>query len=181
MPALAAIVVAMVLALGTTRACAQNDMSSGQTNGMSGGSASLTMADQKFMTNAAEGGMLEVKLGELAGQKGTRDDVKNFGQKMVTDHTQINNDLKAVASQKGIPLPDMLDAKHQKIYEKLAALSGTDFDNTYIATMLKAHKADARLFKKESDTSDADLKSFVDKSLPVIQDHLNMIEGMSKS
>jgi putative membrane protein len=125
--------------------------------------------------------MLEVKLGELAVQKATRGDVKSFAQKMVADHTQINNDLKSLASQKGVNLPEMLDAKHQNVYEKLAALSGIEFDNEYISTMVKAHKGDARLFKKESDTSDTDIKSFVDKSLTIIQDHLNMVEGMSKS
>jgi putative membrane protein len=182
LPALLALALTTALTLGTSLARAQNDMQSGsQTNGMTGAATTLTMADQKFMTNAAEGGMLEVKLGELAAQKATRDDVKNFGQKMVTDHTQINNDLTTLASQKGVPLPDMLDAKHQKIYEKLAALSGTDFDNDYISTMIKAHKMDAKLFKKESKTSDTDVKSFVDKSLTVIEEHLKMIEAISKS
>lgn len=174
---LAIVLVAAVMLWEISPAKAENDVTSGgQTN-----VTSLTTADQKFMTNAAEGGMLEVKLGELASQKATRDDVKNFGQKMVADHTQINNDLKSLASQKGVNLPDLLDAKHQKIYEKLAALSGADFDNEYISTMVKAHKMDARLFKKASDSPDADVKSFVDKSLTVIEGHLNMIAGMSKS
>jgi putative membrane protein len=177
MPAILALALgAATLLLGTPGAQAQNDMSGGVTN-----ATSLTVADQKFMTNAAEGGLLEVKLGDLASQKATRDDVKSFGQKMVSDHTQINNDLKSLASQKGVNLPDILDAKHQRIYEKLAALSGADFDNEYISTMVKAHKADDRLFKKESETQDADLKRFVDKTLTVIEGHLHMVEGLSKS
>ena len=143
--------------------------------------ATVSASDQEFMMAAAQGGMLEVKLGDLAAQKGTRDDVKNFGQKMVTDHTQINNDMKALAGQKGVGLPDGLDAKHQAMYDKLAALSGPDFDKEYIASMIKAHKKDLKSFKKESaDTQDADIKSALDKAIPVVEMHLNMIEGIKK-
>lgn len=182
MSSLAATLLAAGLFWGSSRASAQNDLpAAGQTNGMAGAPTTLAMADQEFMTNAIQDGMLEVKLGELASQKAARDDLKSFGQKMVTDHSQINDDLKALAAKKGIHLPDILDAKHQKNYEGLAALAGTDFDNKYISAMVKGHKAAVRLFKKESATQDTDIKSFVDKSLTVIQEHLNMIEGMSKS
>src|ERR1035438_2981081 len=73
----------------------------------------VSTADQDFIQAFAQGGMTEVKLGELAAQKGARDDVKEFGQMMVKDHTAINDDLKALAAQKGVTLPDSLDAKHQ--------------------------------------------------------------------
>src|ERR1035441_5412304 len=72
----------------------------------------VSKTDQDFILAAAQGGMTEVKLGELAAQNGKRDDVKAFGQMMVKDHTAINDDLKALATQKGVTLPDNLDAKH---------------------------------------------------------------------
>ena len=72
----------------------------------------VSMADTNFILAAAQGGMTEVKLGELASTNGMRDDVKEFGQMMVKDHTAINNDLKSLAAQKGVTLPDSLDAKH---------------------------------------------------------------------
>src|SRR5674476_1105116 len=87
----------------------------------------LSTADKGFILAAAQGGMTEVKLGELAAQKGTRDDVKAFGQMMVKDHTAINDDLKALATQKGVTLPDNLDAKHQGMVDKMAALTGSKF------------------------------------------------------
>jgi putative membrane protein len=148
-----------------------------------GASAATTVstADQGFILAAAQGGMTEVKLGELAPQKGTRDDVKAFGQMMVKDHAAINDDLKAVAAQKGVTLPDSLDAKHQGMVDKMAALTGSQFDDAYIAAMIKAHQQDAKAFKAESAaTQDADTKSFVDKSIPIVDAHLQHVTAMKK-
>ena len=139
----------------------------------------LSMADTNFILAAAQGGMTEVKLGELASTSGVRDDVKSFGQMMVKDHTAINGDLKALAAQKGVTLPDSLDAKHQAMVDKMAALMGSAFDNAYITGMIKDHKMDAREFKAVSaETKDTDIKSFVDKSIPVVDGHLKRITAM---
>ena len=141
----------------------------------------VSTADKDFILAAAQGGMTEVKLGELAAQKAMRDDVKAFGQMMVKDHSAINDDLKALAAQKGVTLPDSLDAKHQAMVDKMAALTGSEFDNAYIAGMIKDHKADAKEFKAESaETKDADVKSFVDKSIPVVDGHLKRITAMKQ-
>jgi putative membrane protein len=136
-------------------------------------------ADCNFIQAAAQGGMTEVKLGELAANTAKRDDVKEFGQRMVKDHTSIDGNLKALALEKGVTLPDSLDAKHQEMVDKMSALSGSDFDNAYISCMIKDHKQDAKAFKTESSaTKDTDLKSFVDKTIPVVQEHLKMISAM---
>lgn len=141
----------------------------------------LSTADKDFILAAAQGGMTEVKLGELTAQKGMRDDVKVFGQMMVKDHTTINGDLKALAVQKGVTLPNSLDAKHQGIVDKMASLTGSEFDDAYIADMIKDHKKDTKEFKAESaETKDADIKSFVDKSIPVVDEHLKRITAMKK-
>src|SRR5664280_3541989 len=141
----------------------------------------LSMADTNFILAAAQGGMTEVKLGELASTSGVRDNVKSFGQMMVKDHTAINDDLKALAAQKGVTLPDSLDAKHQGMVDKMAALTGSEFDDAYIAAMIKDHQMDAKEFTAESAaTKDADLKSFVDKSIPVVTEHLKRITALKK-
>ena len=141
--------------------------------------ATVASTDQDFMLAAAQGGMTEVKLGELAAQNGARADVKEFGQLMVKDHSAINADLKTLAAQKGVTLPDSLNMKHQKMVDKMAALNGSAFDKVYIASMIKDHKMDAKEFKAESvATKDTDIKSFVDKSLPVVESHLEHIKAM---
>jgi putative membrane protein len=141
----------------------------------------ISMADTNFILAAAQGGMTEVKLGELAATNGMRDDVKEFGQMMVKDHTAINDDLKALAAQKGVTLPDSLDAKHQAMVDTMAALTGSEFDDAYIKGMIKAHQKDAKAFKAEAAaTQDADLKSFLDKSIPVVEAHLQHVTAMKK-
>ena len=142
---------------------------------------SISMADTNFILAAAQGGMTEVKLGELASTSGMRADVKEFGQMMVKDHTTINDDMKALAAQKGVTLPDSLDAKHQARVDKMSALFGAAFDDAYIAGMIKAHKMDAQAFKAEAAaTQDADIKGFLDKSIPVVEAHLQHITAMKK-
>jgi putative membrane protein len=139
-------------------------------------------ADRDFILAAAQGHMTEAKLGELAAQNGKRSDVKEFGRMIVKDHTATTHSLKALAAQKGVTLPDSLDAKHQAMVDTMAALTGLEFDNTYIAGMIKDHKADAREFKAVSaETKDADVKSFVDQSIPVVERHLKHITAMKSS
>ena|ERR1017187_1758995 len=141
----------------------------------------ISTTETNFILAAAQGGMTEVKLGELASTSGVRADVKEFGQMMVKDHTAINEDMKALAAQKGVILPDSLDAKHQAMVDKMTALTGAAFDAAYIKGMIKDHKMDAKEFKAESAaTQDADIKSFLDKSIPVVEAHLQHITAMKK-
>jgi putative membrane protein len=111
-----------------------------------------------------------------------RDDVKAFGQRMVKDHTAINDDLKVLAAQKDVAMPDSLDAAHQKMVDTLTALTGSEFDKAYIAGMFKGHKKAIKAFKTESaKTKDADVKSFAGKTIPILEDHLKLITAIKKS
>ena len=141
--------------------------------------SAIATTDKDFMLAAAQGGMTEVKLGALAAQNGTRQEVKDFGGMMVKDHTTINDDLKALAAQKSVSLPDMLDEKHQAMVDKMGALSGAEFDKAYVAAMIKAHKKDLKAFQAEaSATQDTDIKSFVEKAIPTISAHLQHIQDL---
>ena len=130
-------------------------------------------ADQHFVMEAYEGGMAEVALGQLATEKASNPKVKEFGQRMVTDHGKANDELKSIASKKNLTLPTEVDSKHQAAYDKLAKLSGSDFDKAYIDAMVKDHDEDVKEFKKATSTAgmDADLKAWAEKTLGVIQEH----------
>jgi putative membrane protein len=142
----------------------------------------VSTADQDFILAAGQINLTEIKLGEYAAQNGQRDDVKTFGQRMVKDHTALNDNLKALAAQKNVTLPDSLDAADQKMADKLMALTGAEFDKAYIAGMFKGHKKAIKAFKAESAaTTDADVKSFADKSLPVLEEHLKLITAIKNS
>ena len=140
----------------------------------------LDRKDMKFVHDAAMGGMLQVQLGKIAQDKAQSQDVKDFGARMVTDHTGVNTALKQLADKKGIMVPDKLDAKHEKIVDKLSKLSGADFDKEYMKLMVKGHKSDVAAFKKASkDLKDPDLKDFAAKTLPAYEEHLKMAKETS--
>src|SRR5690349_14785651 len=121
----------------------------------------LSAADHKFVTDAAEGGMAEVQLGQLAVSKATNPDVKNFGQKMVDDHSKANDQLKSTATGEGVTLPASIGSKNQAIYDRLNKLSGAAFDKAYVQQMVKDHEMDVKEFERESQSGgDAALKTF---------------------
>jgi len=142
-------------------------------------SSSVSDDDKKFMNEAAQGGMAEVKLGELASQKAASADVKAFGTKMVQDHSNANTELKSVAAKKGVTLPADVNAEQKAMYDKLSKLSGAEFDKEYVKGMVADHEKDVAEFKKQSTAAkDADLKAFATKTLPTLESHLSMIKGI---
>ena len=150
------------------------------TPGDTGSSAPAKMDDKKFAKNAAMGGMVEVELGKLATQKASSDAVKQFGQKMVDDHTKANDELKQIASQDNLTLPTALDKKHQMMVDKMGSLSGAAFDKAYVKDMVKDHEKDVKEFQVESDSgTDPNVKQFATKTLPVLQGHLESIKQIS--
>ncbi len=138
--------------------------------------------DKKFVKDAALGGMTEVELGKLAAQKGSSDAVKQFGQKLVDDHSKANDELKQIASTENIQVPDTLDSKHQSRIDKLSKLSGPSFDKAYIKDQVKDHEKDMQEFQSEAQGgSDPNVKQFASKTLPVLQQHLSMAKDLSKT
>ena len=130
---------------------------------------------KSFAMKAADGGMAEVELGRLAVQKASNDRVKQFGQKMVDDHSKANNDLKAAAGQEGIELPADTSSKNKKLMEKLSGLSGAEFDKAYMSAMVKDHVEDVHEFEKASKApGDSPVKMFATNTLPTLKDHLQM-------
>src|SRR3954468_1889404 len=105
-------------------------------------SPSLVKTDASFMKQAADGGMAEIALGNLAVSKASSDDVKKFGQRMVDDHSKANDQLKQLASSKGIDVPSELNAKDKATKERLSKLSGEQFDRAYMQHMVKDHTKD---------------------------------------
>ena len=135
--------------------------------------ADVAASDKTFVKKAAVGGMAEVDMGKMAQEKGSSQDVKDFGAMMVKDHTANNDDLAALAKTKGLMVPDKLDSMHQKMADKLSGLSGTAFDTAYINDMVMGHEKMLALMKSEESSSDPDLKSFATKTSETVQMHLD--------
>lgn len=153
-----------------------NTSATGEQTGMSG---AMNSKDRDFLMDAAIGGLMEVELGQLAAQKGASDAVKQFGQRMVDDHSKANTELMTLATSKGLTLPTAIDDKHRERVTKLSAMSGADFDRAYSKMMLKDHEKDVSEFEKQSmKATDPDVKAFASKTLPTLQEHLTLVRAL---
>jgi putative membrane protein len=136
--------------------------------------------DSGFLKNAAEGGISEVELGQLAQQKATNSAVKDFGAMMVKDHTAANEKLKALAASKQVSLPDSSSVMQKATRTKLNMLSGDTFDKSYIKGMIEDHKTDIKEFQKEaSQGKDPEARAFAAATLPTLQGHLTSIQSIA--
>ena len=135
--------------------------------------------DVAFAMKAAQGGIAEVQMGQLATQNASNPDVKAFGQQMVDDHTKANDKLKSVAQAQNMTLPESLGPKQQTEYAKLQGLSGPSFDREYVKCMVKDHEEDVKEFQKEANTGkDPQIKAFASETLPVLEQHLSKIKSI---
>jgi len=139
-------------------------------------------ADRKFVNTALQGGMAEVEMGKLAAEKGNSDDVKQFGQEMVKDHTELGNQMKVVAQQIGVTPPNEVSVTQKATEMKLKSLSGDAFDKAYISAMVKDHKEDLAEFKTEAANGQNDaVKEAANKGSTVIEGHLQMIDQIAQA
>jgi putative membrane protein len=138
------------------------------------------MTDQQFVTLAAIGGLAEVQLGRLAFERAGRPSVQQFGQRMVLDHGALNAELAPIAERKDMSMPVALDDAHQQKKERLARLSGHDFDRAYMQEMVDDHIKNIAHFEAEAQTgTDPDLKGFATAALPVLRQHLELARNVN--
>jgi putative membrane protein len=138
--------------------------------------------EKTFIMKAANGGMMEVDLGKVAADKGESSEVKDFGKQMMKDHSKANEQLKDVASKMGVTLPSQLDATHQDKIAKLSGLMGAAFDKAYVKAMVADHKKDISEFEAASGkVKNPDLKKFIDETVPVMKEHLEMIQKFDQA
>jgi len=143
--------------------------------------STVSKDDATFVVNTANAGMTEVQLGQLAQQKGTAKDVKEYGAMMEKDHTAAGDKLRALAASKNITLPSAISPEMQKNIDDLQTKSGKDFDKAYIDLMVDDHKKVISMFEDESKKgSDADIRAFADATVHTLKMHLQDAEKCKK-
>ncbi len=168
----------LVLTICATSIMAQDTMGSNDKMSMKG----KANADSKFMMTLATGGMNEIGLSQTAVSKSTNDDVKQYAQKMIDDHTAAGDELKTLADSKNVTLPASMDSKHTALNQKLSTKTGSSFDMDYIKAMVSDHEKTVALLQKEVNSGkDADAKALATKLLPTVQGHLEMARSMMTS
>lgn len=152
----------------------------GGQSGMAGRGGMLGSTDRQFVMKAAMSDMAEIELGRLAVARGASESVKQFGQRMVDDHTRTSQQLMQIVSTAGVTPPTALDPKHAAVVARMSRLSGAEFDRAYAKQMVKDHQEAVALFQRESTRgSHGELKAFASATLPALQEHLAMSRAMA--
>jgi putative membrane protein len=150
-------------------------------NGMQAAGQASPM-DKMFVRKAMQGGMAQVQLGQLTLQKTDNDQVKQFAQRMIDDHTRMNDQMKPVAQQLGVDVPAQISKKDRATMAKLQALSGAAYDQAYIKDMVKDHKQDLSDFQMEASSGqDQTVKDAASQGSKVIAQHLQLAQQMAKN
>ena len=163
---------ALILACGTLSA---------QTSAQTKSGGTTRNSDLTFLREAIEGNLAEIQTGQLAEKNGASQVVKQFGQRMVADHTNLLEQAKSIAAAKGITPPTAPSAKDQATYRSLSSKTGNAFDTAYITDMISDHKEDISHFEQEANSgSDPDIRALASKALPTLQEHLRLAESAAR-
>jgi putative membrane protein len=137
--------------------------------------------DRDFAARAAQGGMAEVEMGNLAQQQGTSAQLKEYGRALVEDHTKLSNQLKDIAAKENFMLPTEMTSDERKAVDRLSKLSGPEFDKEFAKESVSDHKKDIDEFSKQARSGqDEALKTFAANTIPVLEKHLNMAENVEQ-
>src|SRR5690606_37464190 len=149
-------------------------------NATGGATAPLATQDRQFMEDIAQANLAEIATGKLATAKAQSSVVRQYGQRMIDDHTTLLNEGAKLAKSKGMPVPKEPDARHQATMKQLESLSGASFDRTYMSHMVKDHEETLDLLKRAStQASDGQLRDLAKNAIPVVEHHLKLAEQIT--
>ena len=175
-------VVAVLGAVMTAGAQVPNASSGEQNHALGKVMQAAGSPDQVFLKKAIEGNNGEIDAAKLALKTSKNDQVKQYAQKMVDDHTTMLGELHQVEQGQTLKYKDTSSAAARTLHAKLVALKGAAFDRAYVNGMVKDHEADVKEFSEEAETGkDAAIKAAAEKSLPTIKEHLGMVQGLLKT
>jgi putative membrane protein len=138
--------------------------------------------DKQFLLKASDGSLFEVNAGQVAGSKGTSAAIQDFGEEMVEDHTEINQEIGAIANGLNVDLPVTLSNEMQLKLDTLSALSGMAFDTTFIKMMVSSHVQTVSLFETQAtSSSNTEIKAWTSDKLPELREHLERARALQDS
>jgi len=168
-------ILALGLLLSPSPSAQHNDQADKQSGTRSERQSTAAMGPEEFLKHAMMGNMAEIQLGELASERASSSQVKQFGQHMVEAHRKANEEVQSLAKQKGIKAPQKLDAKHQQTYDRLSKLQGAEFDRAYMVLMVQDHREDVEAFEYQAKNSrDKDVRRLASTQTPELRQHLQM-------
>ncbi|MFA1621291.1 DUF4142 domain-containing protein [Rhizobium mongolense] len=142
-------------------------------------SAGMAKSDKEFLSDAMKGDNSEIRLGELAAQKGGSEDVRSFGQALVVDHRKAKDEATALAGDLEVKTTSIITVDAQNAVEKLRRLSGPEFDKEFADYMASNHEKAITEFKEKAGEGDRPVPEFARKMLPILQKHLQLAQSLS--
>jgi putative membrane protein len=137
-------------------------------------------ADRSFISTAAEANLAEIDMAKLVGQKSTDPAVKDFANRMITDHTQASQKLATVAETDGVKLPTEESAAERNKKSELQRLSGAQLNEAYLRSELQGHKETISAFENEIEHGqNQETKNYTEQTLPTLQDHIRIAEDVA--
>ncbi|MBE7179180.1 MAG: DUF4142 domain-containing protein [Mucilaginibacter polytrichastri] len=177
----------LLFAAATMSACSQPDKKpatdeSAEMAGHSPDNVKTGSDETNSINKLAEGGMMEVLMGNLAAENAADPRVKAYGKMLAKDHSAADDKLQALATEKNVTLPDKLPAEKEQHINMMKEQKGADFDAHYISMMVEDHKKDIAEYKElTKKLNDPKLVDFANEALPVLQKHLDSAEAIQKS
>jgi putative membrane protein len=169
----------------------RDDNNQAGTVGTAGDTNNVSRGDEDFVKEMLTDGMAEVELGNMAKDRAMSAEVKQFGERMVRDHSKAGDELKQIASQYSITAPAQMDDKHHELMDKLSKVRGTAFDREYINAMVDGHQDVINQLQKHASedrfgdnkgavkpepsnkASEASVNQWAAKALPTVREHLD--------
>jgi putative membrane protein len=178
--AIGLVVVGVLLSIVITQRSSAGSNQSPEQASNGGKATNLTSEDRQFIHKAASAALGQLDLGKLALKKSLSNDVKNFGQQLVDDNAKQSDHLRELAAKKGVKFPARPPATLEAARNRLSNFSGTQFDDAYMAEMLKDHQRNVDEFRSESKaTHDPEVRGFVTETLPILEEHLKKAEKLA--
>ena len=162
---------------GTSKMGTDNTTTAAGNSSSIGTKDNVSNSAQRFLDDVATNSMMELQLAEMAQQKASSQEVKDFGKRIQTDHAQAEQKLQALAQEASIALPTSMTKKEQRDVDKLSKLSGAEFDKEYMKMMVKDHEKSVKDYQKASeDVAEPAVKQFINQMLPTQKEHLQLAQ-----
>lgn len=179
--------IGMALAVALSTAC--NNTADQSTNAANDATAAVTpreditmsAPEQEFVKGAIKGNQMEVDLAEMAEGKSETKAVDEFADQLEKDHSNALDELRRLADKADIKMDDQPAAEKASMTNQLEAAKGAAFDREYVTMMVDAHKKNIAKFESMQSTATGELKTFIDKTLPVMREHLSKAEALQAS
>jgi putative membrane protein len=133
-----------------------------------------------FLLTATDARLMNIEEASLAWKKGGSKEIKDYAWQMVNEQRMMLGYIKKMALMRGLILPENIKGEKKDECNKLAVLSGKQFDKRFIEMIIRDRKRDLELFKVAAHSSDPEVREFAEQYIPIIERYLKQTKALKK-